>query len=313
MTTRAQLLLSLRGVALAPLLLGLWIAFSALTPLFATSTNVRILLAASAVVAVAAAGETLVLLTGGIDLSIATVVSCSAVLSATVMGETGSALTGLAVAVGVGLVFGLVNGVAIGVLDLTPFVLTLGTYLVARGVAFSVSDGVSLSGAPPGLLELGSARIAGIPAIALVAVAVFVVVGLALVRTRWGREVYLVGSNEAAARHVGIRTRAVKASVYVVAGGLAGVAGYLSIMNLGVATPGIGDTLLLSIIGAAIVGGTSLFGGEGSMGRTALGVLLLASLTNGLNLLNFEFFDQLVAQGLVILVGTALVVRMTRA
>jgi ribose transport system permease protein len=212
--------------------------------------------------------------------------------------------------VAVGLGFGLVNGVAVGLFSLTPFVLTLGTYLIARGLAFTVSGGIAISGTPEAVVNLGRATVQGVPAIALIAIALVAIVGLCSNKTTWGRYVYLVGSNDAAARYVGIRCGLVKASVYVVSGALSGLAGYLSIANLGVAIPGVGDTILLAIIGGVIVGGTSLFGGEGSVWRTVLGVLLLASLANGLNLLGYAFYIQLVAQGLAILLGAALTVKL---
>jgi ribose transport system permease protein len=290
----------------------LWVLFALLAPAFPTARNINALLGVSAVVAIAATGQTLVLLTGGIDLSVATVVSCSAVLAANFTGKEGNPLVALVIALLVGLAFGLANGFAVGWLGLTPFVLTLGTHLVARGIAFSVSQGIAVR-APSVLGELGRTDIAGIPVIALVAIAVMAMFGFLVSRTTWGRYVYLAGSNEQAARYVGVRLRPVKASVYVITGILGGLAGFLSIANLGVALPGVGDTILLTIIGGVILGGTSLFGGEGSMWRTALGVLLLATLTNGLNLLGFPFYDQLVAQGLVILVGTGLIVRLGHA
>ncbi len=305
----------LGGASVIPILVPLWILFSLQSPAFATATNARALLAHSAVVAVAATGETLVLLTGGIDLSVATLVSCSAVLAAKVMGAEGDPLIGLLITLLVGLAFGLVNGFAVGWLDLAPFLLTLGTHLVARGIAFSVSEGIAVR-APRALGDFGRTDllripdILRIPAIALIAIAVLVIFGYLLSNTTWGRYVYLLGSNEEAAHYVGIRRRLVKASVYVITGVLGGLAGFLSIANLGVGLPGVGDPILLTIIGGVILGGTSLFGGEGSMWRTALGVLLLATLTNGLNLLGFPFYDQLVAQALVILVGTGLIVRL---
>jgi ribose transport system permease protein len=292
-----------------PILVPLWLFFALMSPAFATPTNARALLSASAVVATAAAGQTLVLLTGGIDLSVATVVSCSAVLAAAAVGPLGNPWAALVVALAVGLAFGLVNSVAVGWLRLTPFVLTLGTNLIARGIAFSVSEGIAVQ-APPSLAELGRADVLGIPAIALVAILVLILFGYLAGNTSWGRFVYLLGSNEQAARYVGVRCSLVKGSVYAITGLLGGLAGFLSLANLGVGLPGVGDTILLQIIGGVILGGTSLFGGEGGMWRTALGVLLLATLTNGLNLLGFAFYDQLVAQGLVILLGTGLIVRL---
>lgn len=301
----------LSKASVIPILIPLWIIFALLTPAFATWTNAKTVLAVSAVVTTVAVGETLILLTGGIDLSVATVVSCSAVLAATVMGPEGDPFAGLMIALLVGLAFGLVNGFAVAVIGVTPFVLTLGTYLIARGIAFSVSEGIAVR-VPRAIRDFGKVDVLGIPSIALVAIAVLVIFGFLLSKTTWGRYVYLLGSNEEASRYVGIRRQLVKASVYIIAGVLSGLGGFLSIANLGVAIPGVGDKILLTIIGGVILGGTSLFGGEGSMWRTALGVLLLSTLTNGLNLLGFEFFDQLVAQGIVILLGTSLAVRLGR-
>jgi ribose/xylose/arabinose/galactoside ABC-type transport system permease subunit len=301
----------LSRTSVIPILVPLWIAFASLSPAFATAQNARAILAVSAVVTAAATGETLVLLTGGIDLSVATVVSCSAVVAANFTGGEGSPWAAALIAVLVGLAFGLVNGFAVGWLELTPFVLTLGTQLVARGIAFTISQGIAMK-APPALGDFGRADVLGVPAIALIAIAVLVLFGFLVSNTTWGRYVYLLGSNEEAARYVGVRRRLIKASVYVITGLLGGLAGALSLANLAVALPGVGDTILLTIVGGVIVGGTSLFGGEGSMWRTALGVLLLTTLTNGLNLLGFPFYDQLVAQGLVILMGTGLIVRLGR-
>jgi len=302
---------ALSKTSIIPILVPLCIFFAVLSPSFATPRNIRAILAVSAVVTAAATGETLVLFTGGIDLSVATVVSCSAVVAAALTGPTGDPMMAVAICLLIGLAFGLVNGLAVGWLRLTPFVLTLGTHLVARGIAFTVSQGIALR-APPALGDLGRTDVLGIPVIALIAIAVLVLFGFLADQTTWGRYVYLLGSNEAAARYAGVRCELIKASVYVITGFLGGLAGALSLANLAVGLPGVGDTILLTIIGGVIVGGTSLFGGEGSMWRTALGVLLLTTLTNGLNLLGFPFYDQLVAQGLVILLGTGLIVRLGR-
>jgi ribose/xylose/arabinose/galactoside ABC-type transport system permease subunit len=300
-------------LSILPILIPLWIVFAILSPNFATVANAQTLLAATAVMATAAVGETLVLLTAGIDISAGTVVSASAVIGATAMAHTGDPFIGLVVAVGVGLAFGLFNGFSVAVLGLTPFVLTIGTYLIARGIAFSISQGIAVPGTPEAVANLGTTEVLGIPAIALIAIAVMVIFGLLLSQTTWGRDIYLLGSNEPAAKYVGIRRILVKWSVYTIASTLSGLAGFLSIANLGVAIPGVGDTILLPVIGGVILGGTSLFGGEGSMWRTALGVLLLASLTNGLNLLGFAFYDQLIGLGIVIIAGTGMMVRFSQS
>lgn len=299
----------LRKSSILPLLIVLWIVFAALSPAFGTVQNFQTMLAATSVVAVAAIGETLVLISAGIDLSVATVAACSAVLSAKAMESSGNPLVGILVALGVGLLFGLVNGFSVAKLGLTPFVLTLGTHLISRGIAFSVSKGYAIR-APKVVRQFGYANWLGIPAIAVVAIAMLLLFGFLLAKTTWGRYVYLLGTNESAARYTGIHCAWVKMSVYVIAGTLSGLAGFLSIANLGAAIPGVGDTILLLIIGGVILGGTSLFGGFGSMTRTVIGVLLLQILTNGLNLLGVDFYDQLIAQGVVIVIGTGVIVRL---
>ena len=295
--------------SLFPFLIILWIIFASTSPSFATLRNVDTLLAATAVIAVAAIGETLILLMAGIDISVASVIACSAILSAYVMEQTdGNVVLGILVALGVGLVFGMFNGFFVARLGLTPFVLTLGTHLIARGIAFTVSKGYAIR-APEMVRKFGRADVFGIPSIAVIAIILMVFFGLILSKTTWGRHVTLIGANVNAARYVGIRKIWIIASVYILSGLLSGVAGFLSVANLGAAIPGVGDPILLTIIGGVILGGTSMFGGIGSMGKTAVGILLLATLTNGLNLLGYDFYDQLIAQGIVIVIGTALIVR----
>lgn len=295
--------------SLFPFLILLWIVFATASPSFATVRNMNTLLAATAVIAVAAIGETLILLTAGIDISVASVIACSAILSAYVMETTdGNVLLGILVALGVGLVFGTFNGFFVAKLGLTPFVLTLGTHLIARGIAFTVSKGYAIR-APEVVRKFGRVDILGLPSIAIIAIALMLFFGFVLSKTTWGRHVTLIGANVNAARYVGIRNTLIITSVYILSGLLSGVAGFLSVANLGAAIPGVGDPILLTIIGGVILGGTSMFGGIGSMGKTAVGILLLATLTNGLNLLGYDFYDQLIAQGIVIVIGTAIIVK----
>lgn len=292
-----------------PILIPLWVLFTLLSPAFGTWRNVETLLAVTAVVLTAAIGETLVLIIAGIDISVASVAACSGIVAATIMGPQGEWWVGLLVALGVGFLFGVFNGFSVAKLGLTPFVLTLGTHLIARGIAFTVSKGIAVQ-VPQTIRTLGKTDWLGIPAISVIAIGVMVIFGFLLAQTTWGRYLYLLGTNRNAAQYVGIRRDLITASVYIVSGTLSGLAGFLAMANLGAAIPGVGDKILLTIIGGVILGGTSMFGGIGSMYRTAIGVLLLATLTNGLNLLGFDFYDQLIAQGVVIVIGTALTVRL---
>lgn len=295
---------ALKSYPAVPVVLLLLALFSAASPYFATAGNIEAMLGANAVVLIAAVGMTFVFLIGGIDLSISTVISASAVLAGLVMAQTGSIPLGVLTAVAVGAGFGLLNGVLIGYFKLTPFITTMATQLIARGLAFVMSEGIAVKGTPYGLLDFGFLLWFGLPAVMVVALAIAGGGAVVLGHSTWGRHVMLTGSNPSAARYAGLNVARIECEVYLLSGVLAGVAGFVSIANLGNAIPGVGDTLLLIIIGAVVLGGTSMTGGEGSIGRTVLGVALLAVLTSGLNLMGIPFYDQLIIQGVLIFLGT---------
>lgn len=280
------------------------VGFSLSSPYFLNAGNIEALLGVNSVVMIAAVGMTVAFLVGGIDLSISTVISVSAVTAGLAMAHTDSVPIGIVTAIAVGLIFGAINGVLIGYFRLTPFITTMATQLIARGIAFVLSQGIAVKGTPYWMLDFGFALWFGIPAVMIVALIVVAVSAVALSQTTWGRHVMLVGSNKEAARYTGINVRFIEFSVYLFSGALAGVAGFISIANLGNAIPGVGDTLLLIVIGAVVLGGTGMTGGEGSVSRTVFGVLLLAMLANGLNLLGIPFYDQLIIQGVLIFLGT---------
>lgn len=308
----AGVLSFLKQYPAVPIIVVLLVGFSSLSPFFLTSGNVESIMISNSVIMIAAIGMTLVFLTGGIDLSIATVISASAVIAGTVMAETQSVTLGVITALGVGLAFGMLNGFLIGYCKLNPFITTMGTQLIARGIAFLISKGIAVKGTPFAILDFSFMTFLGLPAVAWIAIALTVVSICVLAFSTWGRQVYLLGSNRSAARYTGINAERTEASVYVVAGLLAGVAGMISVVNLGNAIPGVGDTILLIIIGGVVLGGTSMFGGEGSIFRTVLGVAILAILTSGLNLMGIPFYDQLIIQGILIFVGNGLAMKLSR-
>ncbi|WP_051326422.1 ABC transporter permease [Aliagarivorans taiwanensis] len=296
----------------APIIVVLLVAFSTLSPYFLTAGNIESVLIANSVIMLGAIGMTMVFLTGGIDLSISTVISASAVIAGIVMAQTDSISLGIATALVTGLAFGALNGFLIGYCKLNPFITTMGTQLVARGIAFLLSQGIAVKGTPLGLMDFSFVVVLGLPAVSIITLVITALFIVLLGYTSWGREVLLLGSNRSAARYSGINTARTELSVYLLAGGLAGVAGLISIINLGNAIPGVGDTLLLIIIGGVVLGGTSMTGGEGSVLRTVLGVAILAILTSGLNLLGIPFYDQLIIQGVLIFVGNGLAQHLSR-
>lgn len=296
-----------------PIIVSLFIVFSIIAPFFLSTGNMQTIMAANSVIMIAAIGQTLVLLTGGIDLSISTVISASAVVSGVVMVSTGSILLGIIVAISIGLFFGLLNGLLVGYFGLTPFITTMGTQLIARGVAFVFSKGIAVKGTPKGVVNFGFADLLGIPMITIVSIILLIISSFLVTKTSWGRRIILLGSSRNAARYTGLKTKQIELSVYLLSGLFAGIAGVVSIANLGNAIPGVGDTILLIIIGGVVLGGTSMSGGEGSIVRTILGVGLLAILTSGLNMIGIPFYDQLIIQGILIFVGNWLSMKFSSA
>ena len=181
--------------------------------------------------------------------------------------------------------------------------------MIEWGIALVLSQGIAVKGTPYEMIDFGFGSFLGLPFITMVAIAAVIFVSVLVSQSSWGRQVMLFGSNRASARYSGISSKKVESSVYMLSGLLAGVAGYISIASLGNALPGVGDTLLLIIIGGVVLGGTNMNGGEGSIPRTVLGVGLLAILTNGLNMIGIPFYDQLIIQGILIFLGNNLAVK----
>src|SRR5438270_2507948 len=286
------------------LLVGLLLALA--VDGFASEANAQNIMRQLAVVLIAACGETLVLLIAGIDLSIGATIGLASVVGAYTMRGTGSLELGVLACLSVGLVIGAFNGLAIARFGLPAFILTLSVLLTVRAFAFLLTGGRSLGALPPALLSFGRATVFGIPTVFAAATVVVVIVALVLNRTGFGQRVYLVGANERAALFCGINVARTKFLVYLISGFLGGLAAFVFMLRLGSATPTAGDPLLLQIIGATVIGGTSLTGGEGSLPRTVVGALLVAMLVNGLDLMGANFYDQTIVIGILIALGSAL-------
>jgi len=303
-------------VPVLPITVLVYIGLAVVTPGFASWPNVQNLLGSLAVLAIAAIGATMVFLVAGIDLSVGSTVALSSVLAAIVTKSTESILLGLATALVVGMVVGAINGVAIGYGKLQPFVLTLGVLLVARAVAYISAAAAAGGGGtaasvgqlPGEVLDFGRSSLFGLPTVFLIAVVLVGIFAVILTKTSFGRNVYLLGSNERAAQFVGIRGGLLRLRVYGIAGTLGGVAGFILMTRLGSGTATAGDTLLLQVIAAAVIGGTSLFGGFGGVWRTLVGVFLIAGLANALGLLGMPSWTQGIVIGFVVVLGSGLAV-----
>jgi ribose transport system permease protein len=284
-------------------LLGLSLLLWILTPHFLTVSNLLNVLEQTAINAIIAAGMTFVIISGGIDLSVGSLVALAGVVLATLLHAGMPMPVALAAALATGFAFGTLNGLAITWGRLPPFIATLGMMSIARGCALLFTDGRPVSGFDAGFRSLATARVAGIPAPVLVTTAVYLIARFVLVETRFGRYVYAIGGNEEATRLSGVSVRLHKTLVYGVSGLASAVAAVLLTARLNSAQPIAGIMYELDAIAATVIGGTSLMGGEGGLGGTMIGALIMGVLRNGLNLLGVSSFVQQIVIGLVIVVA----------
>jgi ribose transport system permease protein len=280
---------------------------------FASTTNLRNISVDAATLLVLAVGSTFVIITAGIDLSVGSVLVFSGVVSAKLMeavggDSTGVILLGLGAALGSGLAWGLFNGIVIAKLKVPPLIVTLGSFGAALGFAQLITDGVDVRDVPFPLVDsVGTGLLFDeIPYLVLIAGGVALVFGIVLALTRFGRHTYAVGSNEEAARRAGINVDRHLIKVYALAGTLAGLAGFMSLARFATTTIGGHSTDNLQAIAAVVIGGTSLFGGIGSVLGTVAGVFIPAVLENGFVILGVQPFWQEVAVGAVLILAVYL-------
>jgi ribose transport system permease protein len=257
-------------------------------------------------VALIAVGLTLVILAGGLDLSVGATVATTAVISAAIMKATESATLGFTFGITAGLIIGALIGGFIATLDLIPFVATLAAIYLINGVTLVVTQGATIAPVPPKIIIDLLTQVGPLPVIVIIIAAVYILGQCALSFTVWGRHVALVGANPRTALISGVAVRRIAWSTYLIAGGLAGLAGVLFAGRLGGATASTGTAELFTAIGAVVIGGNSLFGGRGSLIRTAIGVLFLGFLANGLQILGLTSSEQRIATGFVIIAAVAL-------
>lgn len=287
---------SLIGLALLVLVLSL------LSPHFLTTENLLNITRQVAVNAILATGMTFVIISAGIDLSVGSVLALSGCVMAIALNAGVGIFPGILLAVGVGSLCGLANGFMTGYLRVPPFIATLGMMSVARGLALVVTGGYPIFELPEGFSYLGTGYLWDVlPVSLLFTFLVLVAAHFVLTRMKLGRYVYVIGGNEEAAVLSGVNVRATKMLIYTICGFLAGLASVVFVSRLNSAQPTAGIAYELDAIAATVIGGTSLFGGVGSIGGTVIGALIMGVLRNGLNLLNVSSFWQQVVIGVVII------------
>jgi ribose transport system permease protein len=300
---RVALFLLRAGPLLILVLLILVIAL--MTPLFLTTRNIGNVLAQTAVIAVLSLGQMLVIVTRGIDLSVGSTLALATVTGALVFHAGNSSLAVIAVMLGAGLLVGLVNGVLFVKGRIPhPFIVTLATFTLVRGVALWLSDGRPIQEMPPVVQAIGGDTILGwLPVSSFVVAGVALAVWMLTTRVVWGRWIYAVGGNPEAARRTAIPISAILISVYVFSGLTAGIAGLLTAGRTNAGAPTFGALAELDAIAAVIIGGASFLGGRGKVSHALVGALMIGVIRNAMNLANLDSFFQLIVLGIVIIVA----------
>jgi ribose/xylose/arabinose/galactoside ABC-type transport system permease subunit len=286
---------------------ALTLALTLTIPNFIAPRNILNILEQLSVLGFMCVGMTYVMVAGGIDLSVYTVVSAAAVVGASVMVADYPPVIGCVLMLCVGVVFGVINGVAIAYGRMTPFIVTLSTMVLAQGFAIWYTSAQSISGLPESYVEAVSGKLFGFfPVPAAIILVVALIAGIVLARTRYGRWIYLTGSNEQTARVSGLPVRFIKFSTYVFSGLMAGITAIVLTAMVGTATTAmVRDERLMDVIATTVIGGASLTGGTGSVLGTMLGLLFITVLGNSFNLLGVSPFIAMVIKGfiLVIIIG----------
>lgn len=292
--------------------------FWILSPVFFTVSNFKNILESSTAISIAAFGMTLVLLAGGIDLSVGAVVALVGVVSAKLLEEYQLPIP-LVVAIGLltGLIVGLINGLVITTWDVQPFLVTLGTMTITRGTALIVSGGRTTyvtNDLFKNIFAKGS--LAGIPVLIIWLFTILIILYILIGRTAFGRRIQAIGGNEAAAVNSGVRVKRIKRSAYMINGFLAALCGFIILGKLSSGLPNSGEGLEMEAISAAVLGGTGFKGEGGSVFGTLLGALVMGILINGLTLLGVQSYVQTVIKGaiiIVIVVGSISLTKQTKA
>ena len=277
------------------------IIFASLSPYFFSSTNFSNIGRAMVIIGIGSIGATIVIISGGFDLSVGSVMAASGMLAAFVINQGQSNLVGVVLALMLGCVIGLLNGFVIGYLRINPLIATLAMLSIVRGLAYIISGGDAVVVSNSSFLAIGTDSLFGIPLTVWIFITLFLSVGFLMPRTHFGRYVYAIGSNSRAARLAGIFVNRWTLVFYAFSGTTAALAGYVTVARTGQAEPSANIGAELDMITAVILGGASLSGGKGRLVGTFLAIVVLAILANGLILIGVPSYWQLPVKGCVLM------------
>ena len=288
-------------------LLGIVVILSLVSDVFLTQKNIINILRQISINGVLAIGVTFVIITGGIDLTVGSLVALSAVLATSIV-QANTESVWLAIVVGLvsGTLIGLLSGAIIAICSVPPFIMTLAMQTICRGAALIYTNGRPVTGLGEKFAVIGQGSLLGIPIPILIFLGCTVVATVILSCTRFGRHVFAIGGNAEAAKVSGIHTKGVTMTVYAISGLACGIAGLIMASRINAGQPASGEGYELDAIAAAVIGGTSLSGGVGSIVGTVIGVLIIGVINNGMNLMSVSSYWQEVVKGLIIAITVIL-------
>lgn len=297
-----QFIKTLRQYGIFVVFIIICLILSFISPQFLTVSNWTIIITQVSINALLAFGVTFVIITGGIDLSLGSMVAVTGVIAA-MLAHPDAFPVVLPIFAGLfaGFLMGVFNGFIITKSRIAPFIVTLGTMTIGRGLALILSKGRPISNLSDSFNFIGGGDILGIPFPIIILIIIFIICSLILKKTLLGRYIYAIGGNEQASRASGVNVNQVKMAVYSISGLLAGLAGILLTSRITTGQPNAGAGFELDAIAAAVIGGTSTSGGTGTMTGTLIGVLLIGVINNGLDLLNVTSYYQQVVMGVIII------------
>lgn len=291
-------------VMMASVLIIMLVALSFISPVFLTVRNVTNILSQISFIAILSLGQTFVMLTGGIDLSVGSVLGISSMVGVIVMKSTGSVALGIIVMLFAGLVVGLINGVLVAKFDIPAFVVTLGMMQACRSGDYLISGGHAVNKLPDAYRALaGSEIFTGFRVYYIFIIILYFMIHWVLSNTKLGRNTYAIGSNTAAARLAGINTSLYRMLPYIISGILAAVGGIIMAARFGAVDPNYGTDYEMSTLAAVVIGGTAMTGGKGTILGTAIGVIFMGVLSNGLDITGVSPYWQGVATGIVLILA----------
>jgi len=283
------------------------VVMSFLSPAFLTVNNLLNLLVQSTILLTLSVGATFVILTGGIDLSVGSVLAfASTVGMGAVVWHDQPIILGVFIVFGIGILFGAINGFFVTRFGIPPMIVTLGTMSIARGAQLVYSNGSTVAPVPEELTVITYNGLFNIPWLVWIVIGIVILAGIVLAKTTFGRSVYAVGGNELATKLAGIKTHNIKMMCYIICGFTAALGGLFMAIRLESVSPLAGKEYEMNVIAAVVIGGCSLFGGRGNMIGTVMGVILIQLVTNAVNLLGVPPAWDQVVKGLVILAASLL-------